>query len=64
MKKPDFQKHRQYKSGYKMLIRFVIYSLIIGFLIYLIDRKEASTNQIDNKEINHFLLEEPTQNND
>ncbi|MGB0932965.1 MAG: hypothetical protein ACPGU5_01710 [Lishizhenia sp.] len=55
MKKPDFQKHRQYKKGYKMLLRFVVYALIIGCLVYVIQQKNKG---VEKKEIHRFQIED------
>lgn len=60
MKKPDFQQHRQFKRGYKMLVRFVLYGLTVGFLVYLIQYKSKKSNTVNTKQIEQFVIEDTT----
>lgn len=58
MKKLDFQQYRQYQKGYKMLVRFIIYGVIIAVLLYLIQYKSDKNSPVDTKSIEQFSLED------
>lgn len=44
----DFKKHQSFRKSRKMVIRFIIYSVVIFLLLYLIMREEK---QAVNKEM-------------
>lgn len=64
----DFQKHRNYKKSYRLIIRIVLYGLITGALLFLIRYQQhkmsaAESSLLDIQEIeladSLFLIEEP-----
>lgn len=58
MKKTDFQQYRQYQMGYKGLMRFIIYGVILAILLYLIQYKSDKIRPVDTKSIEQFSLED------
>lgn len=57
-KKFNFKKYQNYNKSWKMLIRFLIYSVVIFFLMYMIfSQKKAPTENTDDAIINEFEIE-------
>lgn len=52
----NFKRHQNFSKSWKMLIRFLIYSVVIGILVFLIynpgNRDEAVINSEENQQIN------------
>ncbi|WP_107039509.1 hypothetical protein [Brumimicrobium mesophilum] len=62
MNKPefDFKKHQNFSKSWKMLIRFLIYSIIITVLLFLIffnDQSSKSEKEIDQIDLNMENIE-------
>ena len=54
----DFKKHQNFSKSWKMLIRFLIYSIVIAVLLFLIFYRDNSVeNQIKEAEIKQIDLE-------
>lgn len=54
----NFKQYQNAKKSRRMLVRFIIYSLVIWFILYLIMEKEKSDNKIDeDQKIEYFEIE-------
>ncbi|RFC54232.1 hypothetical protein [Brumimicrobium aurantiacum] len=57
----DFKKHQNLSKSWKMVIRFVIYSVVIAVLLFLIynmeDNKKSDTDSISGFEIENIETE-------
>lgn len=43
----DFQKHRNYKKSYRLIIRIVLYGLITGALLFLMLHQQSKMSRTD-----------------
>ncbi len=43
----DFEKHRNYKKSYRLIIRIVIYGLIIGALLFLMRHQQSKMSRTE-----------------
>lgn len=60
MKNPqfNFKKHQNFSKSWKMLVRFLIYSVVIAVLLYLIyNPNESSKNPSNESEIEQIDME-------
>lgn len=58
----DFKRYQNLKKSRRMLVRFILYGIIIGVLIYLIsDKQKASPEETDNADIENFEIESTEQ---
>lgn len=54
----NFGKYQHAKKSRKMLVRFIIYSIVIGILFYLILSETSSSNtNSDNEDVEAFEIE-------
>lgn len=54
----SFKEHQNYTKSRKMIFRYIIYTVVISFLIYLILKKENTPIEKNNEEIiNQFDVE-------
>lgn len=58
MSRFDFQKHQEHRGNYKTILRFVVYTIVIIILLYLIlnQRPEQSTPENEIFEIDDIEL--------
>lgn len=57
-KRFNFKQYQNAKKSRRMLVRFIIYSIVIGFLIYLILDSSSPVQEKNNDEdINYFDIE-------
>lgn len=56
-KRFDFKRYQNAKKSRRMLIRFIIYSIVIGFLIYLILDSNSSVEEDREEGIQYFDIE-------
>jgi hypothetical protein len=59
MSRFDFQKHQEHKGNYKTVLRFVVYTIVIVILLYLIlnQREELSPPENEIFEIDEIEVE-------
>ncbi len=54
----DFKKYQNAKKSWRMLIRFIIYSIVIGILVYLIFTEGSSSERNSkNEDVEVFEIE-------
>ena len=53
----NFRKYQNAKKSRNMLIRFIVYSVVIVIILYLIMEKGETQNQNEVKEIEYFEIE-------
>lgn len=56
-KRFNFRKYQNAKKSRRMLIRFIVYSIVIGFLIYLILDSNNSSETNKDEGIEYFDIE-------
>jgi glycopeptide antibiotics resistance protein len=57
-KRFNFKQYQNAKKSRRMLVRFIIYSIVIGFLIYLIlDSSSSDQNKNNEEGIDYFDIE-------
>lgn len=57
-KRFDFKKYQNIKKSRRMLVRFIIYSIVIGVLFYLILTQGFSSDEnSSNKDVDVFEIE-------
>lgn len=57
-KRFNFSKYQNAKKSRRMLIRFIIYSIVIAFILFLIMQKSQNqNNQEENNSIENFEIE-------
>jgi glycopeptide antibiotics resistance protein len=57
-KRFNFKQYQNAKKSRRMLVRFIIYSIVIGVLVYLILAKDFSSKEnSENKDVEFFEIE-------
>lgn len=57
----DFKRHQSYQKSRKMIVRFVIYSVVIFLLLYLImqqNNKKEATQNMQEVEIDEISIDD------